>query len=140
MDRPLLGSFNGAGLVHGLAHHVHDAPQSLVAHGHRDRLAGVDHLLPAHQPFGRVHGDSADGVLAQMLSDLEHQPVALIVGLERVQDLGQIVAELDVDHRAHDLTHMALGAFAFGNSLLLLPGLCDDGRFLCHCYVPSSLE
>jgi hypothetical protein len=33
-----------------------------------------------------------------MLRDLEHKAVALIVGLERVQDLGQVLGELDVHH------------------------------------------
>ena len=54
-----------------------------------------------------------------MLGDFEHEPVALIVGLERVQDLGQVLGELHVDHGAHDLAYMALGALAFGDALLL---------------------
>jgi hypothetical protein len=36
-------------------------------------VAGVGHFLAAHQTFGRVHGDGAHGVLAQMLGDFEHQ-------------------------------------------------------------------
>ena len=62
-----------------------------------------------------------------MLGDFEHQAVAVIVGLERVQDFRQVLAKLDVDHGAHDLAHLALGALAFGDPLLLLLGLGDDG-------------
>ena len=92
MDRPLLGGLDRAGLVDRLADHVHDAAQGLFADGNGDRLAGVDHFLAAHQTFGRIHGDGAHGVLAEMLGDFEHEAVAVIVGLERVQDLRQLIA------------------------------------------------
>ena len=51
-------------------------------------------LLAAHQALGRVHGDAAHGVLAEMLGDFEHQPVAVVVGLERVEDRRQVAVEL----------------------------------------------
>jgi hypothetical protein len=46
-------------------------------------------FLAAHQAFGRVHGDGAHGVLAEVLGHLEHQALAVVVGLERVQDRGR---------------------------------------------------
>ena len=135
VDRPLLCGLDRARLVDRLADDVHDAAQGLLADRHGDRLAGVDHLLAAHQAFGRVHGDGAHGVLAEMLGDFEHEAVAVIVGLERVQDLRQLVGELHVDDGARDLAHLALGALVGGDLLLLLPGLCDHGGLLCHCQV-----
>ena len=56
---------DGAGLVHRLADDVDDAPERLVADGHRDRRARVDDLLAAHETFGAVHGDRAHRVLAR---------------------------------------------------------------------------
>ena len=79
-----------AGFVHRLADDVHDAAQRLVADRHRDRLAGIGHCGAANQAFGRVHGDGAHGVLAEVLGDFEHQPVAVVVGLERVEDRRQV--------------------------------------------------
>ena len=102
MARSLAG-LDRAGLVDRLADDVHDAPERLVADRHRDRLAGVGHLLAAHQAFGGVHGDGAHRVLAQMLRDLEHQAAALVGGLERVEDRRQIAVELHVDDGAHHL-------------------------------------
>ena len=87
MDRPPLCGLNRARLVDRLADNVHNAAQSLFADRHGDRLAGIDHLLAAHQPISYVHGDGAHGLLAEMLSDLEHEAVAVIFGHERVQDL-----------------------------------------------------
>ena len=72
-----------------------------------DRIAAVGDLLAAHQSFGRVHGDGADRVLAQMLGDFEHQPVAAVVGLERIEDFRQMAVELHVDDGAHHLADAA---------------------------------
>ena len=87
MDGALAGRLDRAGLVDRLADHVHDAAERLVADRDGDGLAGVGDFLAAHQAFRGVHGDRAHGVLAQMLGDLEHQALALVSGLERVQDL-----------------------------------------------------
>ena len=48
----------------------------------RDRLA-------AGEAVGRIHGDGANDILAEVLGDFEHQAVAVIVGLERGQDRRQ---------------------------------------------------
>ena len=70
-------------------------------------LAGVGDLLAADEAFGGVHGDGADGGLAEVLGDLEDEAHAVVVGLERVQDLGQVVFELHVDDGADDLGDLA---------------------------------
>ena len=77
------------GFVHRLADDVHDAAERAGADRHRDRLAGVDDFLAAHEAFGGVHGDGAHGDFAEMLGDFEHQPVALVLGLERVEIAGR---------------------------------------------------
>ena len=41
--------------------------------------------------------------LAEMLGDLEHQAVALVLGLERIENRGQFALELHVDNGADDL-------------------------------------
>ena len=65
------------------------------------------HLLAAHQAFGDVHRDGAHGRFAEMLRDFEHQAVAAVLGLERVQDRRQIAFELHVDDGADDLGDLA---------------------------------
>ena len=127
MDRPPLCGLDRSRLINRLADHVHDAAQGLLANRHRDWLTGIDHLLAAHQPISYVHGDGAHSVLAEMLGDFEHEAVAVIVGLERVEDFWEMLGELHVDHGAHDLAHIALRALALGDPLLLLLGLGDYG-------------
>ena len=61
------------------------------------------HFLTAHQPFAGVHGDGAHGIFAELLRDFEHQPVALVGGLQRVEDRRQVAVEMHVDDGADDL-------------------------------------
>jgi hypothetical protein len=108
-------------LVDRLADHVEDAPQRRVAHRHLDRRAGVGDRLAAHEALGRVHGDGAHCVLAQVLGHFQHQPLAVVVGLERVENRGQITLELHVDDGADHLGDLAGG---------FLVGHCFSLRFL----------
>ena len=64
-------------------------------------------VLAAGEAVGRVHGDGADDILAEVLGDLEHQAVAAVVGLERRQDRRQLAFERDVDDGADDLADAA---------------------------------
>ena len=48
--------------------------------------------------------------LAEVLRDLEHEAAAVVVGLQRVEDLGQVALELHVDDGADDLGDLAAGA------------------------------
>ena len=47
--------------------------------------------------------------LAEMLRDFEHQAVAAVLGLERVQDRRQVAVELHVDDGADDLGDLSDG-------------------------------
>ena len=107
MDRAVFGRLDGTLLVDRLADDVEDAPQRAVADRDLDRLAGIGDLRAAHEAFGRIHRDGAHGGFAQVLRDLEHEPLAVVVGLERVEDLGQMVLELHVDDGADDLGDLA---------------------------------
>jgi hypothetical protein len=78
--------------------------------------------LAAGEAVGRVHRDRADGVLAEMLGDFEHQAVAVVVGLQRGKDLRQVAVERDVDDRAD---HLADAADIVGGGLGGLP--FEDG-------------
>ncbi len=103
----LLLRLDGARFVHRLADDIDDAAEAFLADRHGDRRAGVMHFLAAHETFGNVHGDAADGALTQMLRDFQHQTVAAIGRLERVQNLRQMAFEFHVDHRTDDLRDMS---------------------------------
>ena len=96
-------------LVDRLADDVDDAPERLVADRNRNRRAGIGDFLTAHQAFGRIHGDGANGIFAQMLRDFENEAIALVRRLEGVQNLRQLPVELHVDDGADDLSDAPAG-------------------------------
>jgi hypothetical protein len=103
----------GALFVDRLADDVQDAAERRVAHRHRDRRAGIGHGSAAHQTFGRVHGDGADGVFTQVLGNFQNQALAVVGGFQSVQNRGQLAVELHVHDGADDLRDLAFAA-AFG--------------------------
>ena len=105
---------DGTGFVDRLADDVEDAAERLGADRHGDRLAGIADVLAADEALGGVHGDAAHGVLTEVLSHFQHHAGAVVGGLQRVQDLRQVIVELDVDNSADDLGDAANGARSSG--------------------------
>ena len=111
MDGALVSGDQRTGFVDRLADDVHDAAERFRADRNHDRSAGVRDFLAADETFGRVHGDRADGVFAEMLRNFENQAVALVLGFQRVQDRRQFAAgERYVHDSADNLGHLADGA------------------------------
>ena len=107
MDRAKTFGRDRTLLVHRLADDVHDAAERADADRHHDRAAGVGDFLTADQTLGRVHRDGANGRLAEMLRDFEHQTVVAVSGFDRVQNRGQMAFELHVDDGTDDLGNAA---------------------------------
>ena len=112
VDRPALLDLDRVALVDRLAEQVEDAPERDAADRHGDRAAGVDDLGAARDAVGRVHGDRAHAVVAQVLLDLADEVGAdvLVAGVEalagdgdRRVDLRQLVREDGLDDDALDL-------------------------------------
>ena len=92
--------------VDRLTDDVHDAPERLITDRNRDRRARIDDLLAADEAFGRVHCDRADGVLAQVLRDLENEAVAMVRRLECVQNFRQLISEVHVNDGTRHLVDL----------------------------------
>ena len=112
MDRAASLHVYRPGFIDRFADHVHDAPERALANRDRDRLAGVGDLLAAHEALRNVHGDAAHRVLAELLGDFEHEAVAVVDRLERVENRGQVAVELHVDDGADHLGDAAGGICA----------------------------
>ena len=85
-----------ARVVDRLAEEVEDAAERVLAHGDRDRAAGVDHVVAALEAIGRVHRDRADAVVAEVLLHLQGQihPGALVGLLDLDLESGVDLREL----------------------------------------------
>eukprot|EP00123_Amoebidium_parasiticum_P007880 comp18430_c0_seq1/m.19678 comp18430_c0_seq1/g.19678 ORF comp18430_c0_seq1/g.19678 comp18430_c0_seq1/m.19678 type:complete len:536 (+) comp18430_c0_seq1:33-1640(+) len=100
---------NGAALVDGLTDDVDDAPKGGLTHGDADGRASILDLLAAYETLRTVHGNGAHGVLTQVLGDLEHEALAILLQLESRQNGRQLAIELHV-HDGTDHSHHAAGA------------------------------
>ena len=134
-----------ARLVDRLPDDVHDATERGLADRHPDRGARIGHRLTTRQALGNIHRDAADGILAEVLRDFQHQPVAVVAGLERVQDLGQMPFELHVHHRTDDLRDLAGRAVRAGLVQAVVAGVVghivhDRLSALVRARRPSSEE
>ncbi len=115
VDGSELLALDGSALVHGLANDVHDAAKGAGADGDLDGEASVDDLLATDETLGTLHGNGTDGVLTEVLGDLENETTATldILDLEGVEDGGELLGvELDVDDGTDDGldgTGLALG-------------------------------
>ena len=69
MNRVALVRLNRPQAVHGLAQHIHHAPERRAAHRDGDRSAQRNHLHATHNSFGRRHCNGAHAPFAQMLRD-----------------------------------------------------------------------
>src|SRR5690606_20662246 len=106
------GLVNTAGLrcvdrssfINRLTNHVDDAAEHFGTDRNADGRTRISNRLTTHQTIGRVHRDTTYRVLTEVLSNLKNQAISLVVGLKRIQDRRQIVLELDVHHRANNLT------------------------------------
>ena len=106
MDRPALAG-RCVLAVDRVADHVPEPPQRLVSDRHADRAAEVDDLGPAGEPVGRVHGDGAHAIVAQVLLHLGDQLATLDRDPQRAVDLREGVREDGVDDDALDLDQLS---------------------------------
>ena len=93
--------------VDRVADHVPEPPQRLVSDRHADRAAEVDDLGPAGEPVGRVHGDGAHAIVAQVLLHLGDQLATLDRDPQRAVDLREGAREDGVDDDALDLDQLS---------------------------------
>ena len=105
---PLVGG-HGTPLVDGVAHHVDNPTQGLGADGDHDGGSGVVDHLSTNETLGTVHGDGTDGVLSQVLGNLQDQLGLAVLDNEGVEDFGQALVELDVNDSTDDGDDLALG-------------------------------
>ena len=78
MDFPSLFGFDDALFVDRFADDVHNATEHFFTDGNRNAATRIFNRHAANETVGRVHGNRANDVLADVLRDFEHQITCLI--------------------------------------------------------------
>ncbi len=111
VDRPARFRLHFRAFVDDVADDVHDAAQRFGTDRNGDGIARIDDFRAAGQAVGHVHRDAADGVFTEVLRDFENQRLAVIVGVQRVQNAGDVaLVELHVHDGAQNLEDLAFCA------------------------------
>ena len=97
-------------LVDGFSDDVDDASKCSGSDWDGDGSAGVDAALSADETFGTVHGNRADGRLAQMLRHFQHQTRLAALHFEGVENRRQLAIKLDIDDGADHSDDLAGGS------------------------------
>jgi hypothetical protein len=105
VDRSANTTANRTLLIYGLANNVKNAAEGSGADGNHDRSTSVTDSLSTDQALGGFHGNCADGVLSEMLGDLENDTRRSggNCDFKGVQDWGKRSIELHVDDGTNDL-------------------------------------
>ena len=128
MDFPSLFGFDDALFVDRFADDVHNATEHFFTDGNRNAATRIFNRHAANETVGRVHGNRANDVLADVLRDFEHQITCLIADrriryAKRRINLRQFAFKRYVDDRTNylkNLTMTYMCLWAHLNSLLVL--------------------
>ena len=96
MDRSGFICLDRAALINSFAYHIHDAAKGFRTDRHANGIPRIRHFLSADQTFGRIHGNCPDSVFTQMLRHLQHKPLAIILTMQCIQDIGEFSLKLYV--------------------------------------------
>ena len=107
MDREVLVGTDGTTLINGLANHINNATEALLANGHHNGVAHVHDGLATDEAFGGVESNGAHVVTTQMLGDLEHKAVVAFLHLKGIENGRECALELNVDDSTNNLRNLS---------------------------------
>jgi len=102
MDSLTLVGLHGAPLVNWVTNNIDDTAESLGSNRDHDGVSGIVDNIAADQTLSTVHGDSPDGVLSQVLGDLQDKLGGSVLDNESVEDLRKTIFELNVNDGTDD--------------------------------------
>ena len=108
VDGPAQRGFHRPQVVQRGAGDVEQAAQGFGADGDGYAGAGVGDFHAPGQAVGGAQGQAAHPVVADVLLHFQHQPLAVVVHLHRIEQPGQFVGgEFHIHHRADNLNNLA---------------------------------
>merc|ERR1719410_148788 len=126
VDGLSLVGVNGAPLVNGISDNIDDSAESLGSDGDHDGAASVIDNVSSDETLSTVHGNGPDGVLSQVLGDLQDELGGPVLDLEGVKDLWKSIIKLNVDNGTNNGDNLSLGKGSSGGAHREVP-LADGG-------------
>merc|ERR1711988_1808254 len=99
---------NGTPLIDWLTNNIDDSSKGFGSNWDHDGVAGVVDNLATDETLGTVHGDGSDGVLSQVLGDLQDELGGSVLNLQGVKNLWESIFKLNVDNGTNNGDNLAL--------------------------------
>ena len=116
VDGLTLGGVNGTPLIDWLTNNIDDSSKGFGSNWDHDGVAGVVDNLATDETLGTVHGNGSDGVLSEVLGNLQNELGASVLHLKGVKNLGEAIFKLDIHHGTDNGDNLALGEGSGGGS------------------------
>ena len=118
MDTTEIIAFKFRKMVNGVTNDIEHAAFDLIACRNRNGVTKILHLYPSAQTVGTLHGNTSDGVFADMLLYFENQGLTVVTLYTESSINGRnglfAALERNVDNRADDLSHCSkIGAHIY---------------------------
>merc|ERR1712198_602416 len=99
---------NGAPLIDRLTNNIDDSSKGLGSNRDHDWVTSVVDNLSTDETLGTVHGNSSDGVLSQVLGDLQDELGGSVFNLQGVKNLWESILKLNVNDGTNNGDNLAL--------------------------------
>lgn len=107
MDRSELFASNRSSFIDRFSNDVHDSSKSFGAHGHFDRIAGVENRLSSYEALSRIQGNRSHVAATEMLRHFEDKSVLSSLDLEGIENRRKSSVKLNVDDGTDNLGYFS---------------------------------
>ena len=104
MYLPALLGLGGGEVIDRLAEKIEYSSERFLSYRNGNGLAGIDGFRASYKTVGAAHSDAAHDIVADMLCDLDHKALSVIVDLDSVLQIWERVRrKANIEYRAYDL-------------------------------------
>lgn len=103
-----------------LTNDIDNPAESGGSNGDADGGADIMDSLATNETLGTIHSNGTDGVLSQMLGNLQHQPGRTVLYLQGIEDGGKVGVKLHVNDGTNDSYDAAIGGASSLGSIVAL--------------------
>ena len=100
-------------IIYRITKKVKYSSQTLLANRNLDRFTGIYSLRSSNQTIGRIHGNTANCIITDLLGNLCCKLGAFMINFDGIQKCRQLVmTKSDIQYRSDYLHHLANVFFA----------------------------
>merc|ERR1719427_2562961 len=109
VDSLALVGVNGTPLVNWISNNIDNTSKGFRTHRDHDGVASVVDNIATDKTFSTVHSNGSDGVLSQVLGNLQDKLGGPVLDHQGIENLRKAIFELHINNSTNDRDNLALG-------------------------------